>query len=92
MSSPLKAPPRTSPVVWFGTFREPSISPADEARAYLLALEAAGYAPIAREPYAMVADAGLSGRHRSVVDRATSRRIPDDGFVAVQPHRQSRKP
>jgi glycosyltransferase involved in cell wall biosynthesis len=72
----------TSPLVWFGVVREPS-GYADEARSYLLALDQAGYAPVARETHKSLADAGLSGRHRDVVETALARSLPADGYVAV---------
>ena len=72
----------SAPVVWFGALREPS-GYADEARAYLLALEAAGYEPVGREPGWVRDAAGISGRHRAVVERALRQPIPDE-YVAVQ--------
>lgn len=73
---------RPAPLVWFGALREPS-GYADEARSYLLALEDAGYEPVAREPGWCIGDAGLSGRQREAVDRAVARR-PDGRYVVVQ--------
>src|SRR4051812_421891 len=69
-------------IVWFGALKEPS-GYADEARAYLLALEEAGHPAIAREPAWSQGDAGLSGRQRDAVEAALARRVPRDGFVAV---------
>jgi glycosyltransferase involved in cell wall biosynthesis len=78
-----RLPGETPPILWFGALREPS-GYADEARAYLLALEAAGRSPIAREPSWCIGDAGLSGAQREAVEKAVARPVPSDGgFVAI---------
>jgi glycosyltransferase involved in cell wall biosynthesis len=69
-------------VVWFGALLEPS-GYADEARAYLLALEDAGQEPVAREPGWRVGNASLSGRQAEVVAKAMARPLPKDDFVMV---------
>ncbi len=68
-------------VVWLGALLEPS-GYADEARAYLLALEDAGLEPVAREPGWRVGNASLSGRQAEAVAKAMSRPLPDE-FVMV---------
>jgi len=70
-----------APLVWIGALREPS-GYADEARAYLLALEEAGCEPVAREPDWVIGDAKLSGRQLDAVERAVARRPPPE-YVAV---------
>ena len=70
------------PLVWLGPLREPS-GYADEGRAFLLALETAGYKPVAREANRLSDTAGLSGGQREAVERALARRIPEGEYVAV---------
>ncbi len=71
------------PLVWFGSLREPS-GYADEARTFLLALDDAGFEPVAREFVWTKADAGVSGRQLAAVERALARPTPAGDHVWVQ--------
>src|SRR3954447_5116129 len=73
---------RELPLVWFGSLREPS-GYADEARTYLLALEAGGYSPVARELTWSKLDAGVSGPQLAAIERAVARRQPQGDHVWV---------
>jgi glycosyltransferase involved in cell wall biosynthesis len=75
--------PGPLPLVWFSSLREPS-GYADEARSYLLALEDAGYSPVAREIVWTTMDAGSSGRQRDAFERALARRVPTGDHVWAQ--------
>src|SRR5262249_47008566 len=69
------------PLLWHGSLGDPS-GYADEARAYLIALERCGYAAAARELRWSSLDAGLSKDHAAILLRATKRRaVP--GAVCV---------
>jgi glycosyltransferase involved in cell wall biosynthesis len=69
--------------VWFGSLREPS-GYADEARAYLLALDRCGYEAAAREVQWSPLEAGVSGSQLAAVERALARPVPAGDHVWVQ--------
>ena len=92
---PGPGPSAVPPIVWYGVFNEPS-GYADEARAYLLALEEAGYAPIANQAFKTILEVPLTPRQRAVVDVALARPTPKGEFVAVhhvvpQRHQRSQR-
>src|SRR4051812_7399024 len=70
-----------TPVLWLGLLEGPS-GYADEARAFLRALEAAGHEPAARELLRDGSDARLSSSERALLRRQLERNAPD-GSVAV---------
>ena len=63
------------PLVWHATLRNPS-GYADEARTYLLALDALGWEVSAQELRWTDLDAGLPDAHRRVIDAAVARPRP----------------
>ena len=63
------------PLVWHATLRNPS-GYADEARTYLLALDALGFEAAAQELRWTDLDAGLPREQREVIDAAVARRRP----------------
>jgi glycosyltransferase involved in cell wall biosynthesis len=75
------SPQRVLPLVWSGAIDDPS-GYADEARAYLLALEDAGYEIAVRDLRWTSASAGLTPRQREAVATARARPAPPE-FVAV---------
>jgi glycosyltransferase involved in cell wall biosynthesis len=74
---------RELPLCWLGPLWEAS-GYADEGRALLLALERAGYGPVARNLEAVAVEAGVSGPQRSAAARALRRPVPRGEFVLVQ--------
>ncbi len=76
------ARPRALPLLWHGPLLEPT-GYADEGRAYLVALERAGYAVGAREIHWLEVDPGLPRDHREVIDRAIARPDPQGDVVVV---------
>ncbi|MBX5474713.1 MAG: glycosyltransferase [Thermoleophilia bacterium] len=76
------ARPRVLPLLWRGPLLEPT-GYADAGRAYLLALERAGYAAAARDAPWLEEDAGLPRAQREAVERARRRPAPPGEVVVV---------
>jgi glycosyltransferase involved in cell wall biosynthesis len=88
----IAARPRALPLLWHGPFGEPT-GYADEARAYLLALQRCGYDVSAYEVRWLDADAGLPASHRLAVERACAHRPLVEDVVIVHhlvPHESQR--
>jgi glycosyltransferase involved in cell wall biosynthesis len=75
-------PARDLPLDWLGPLREPS-GYADEARAFLLALDRAGYRISARAVESYPDDAGAPQHQRDAMERALRRAGPDGEVVAL---------
>jgi glycosyltransferase involved in cell wall biosynthesis len=71
------------PLVWHAPLEDPS-GYADEARAYLLALERTGRPAVARHGSWCPVRMALPREHRETIDRAVERPVPDGEFVLVQ--------
>ena len=72
----------TPPLVWFGALRDPS-GYADEARAFLLALDRAGYEVSARDVRWCAMDAGMTPSQLGALERAVARRPLLDDHILV---------
>ncbi|MFL5963062.1 MAG: glycosyltransferase family 4 protein [Gaiellaceae bacterium] len=71
------------PLVWHAPLEDPS-GYADEARAYLVALERTGRPAAARHGSWCPVRMALPREHRETIDRAVARPLPDGEFVFVQ--------
>src|SRR5688500_13667645 len=78
----VSASPRTLPLLWCGALRDPS-GYADEARAFLRALDVGGYGVAAHELRWTTSDAGLTAAQNASVERALRMPRPVGGVVVV---------